>query len=203
MISLKLLVSIITALREAPSATKKIKKTIPYYVRIQRISRDIPSDKILAGPARISNLRQMLASSMKVESWQCHCIRCREVKEKYDPKEKIYLFRQNYKASGAKEIFLSFENKNRTRLYSLLRLRVSQNQSAMIREIHTYGSLVPISEKKMAPQHRGLGKKLIKEAEKITKKEFGLKKISVISGVGVRNYFRNMGYRLENTYMVK
>jgi len=39
---------------------------------------------------------------------------------------------------------------------------------------------------RLAPQHRGLGKKLIKLAEKITKKEFGLKKITAISGVGVR-----------------
>ena len=189
---------------------KSIKKKIPYYLRIQRIARDIPSEKILEGGAKISNLRQILAEISKKENWQCHCIRCREVKENYDPKEKIYLFREDYGASGGREIFLSFENKKRTKLYSLLRLRIPSQAlfpvlkgAAIIREIHTYGELVPISEIKIAPQHQGLGKKLIKEAEKITKKEFNLNKIAVIAGVGVRGYFRSLGYNLKDTYMIK
>jgi len=53
------------------------------------------------------------------------------------------------------------------------------------------------------PQHTGLGKKIIAEAEKIANKEFGCEKIAVISGIGVRNYYRKFGYRLNNTYMVK
>jgi elongator complex protein 3 len=75
--------------------------------------------------------------------------------------------------------------------------------SAIIREIQTLGEMVPVGIKKIAPQHRGLGKKLVKEAEKITKKEFGLKKIAVISGVGVRDYWRKLGYKLKETYMLK
>ncbi len=183
--------------------TKKIKQKVPYYARIQRISRDIPSKLIIAGPAKISNLRQILIQKMKKEGWRCECIRCREIREKYNHKEKIFLFRQDYQSSGNKEIFLSFENKKRTKLFSLLRLRIVSQNEAIIREIHTYGALVPINKKGEAPQHRGFGKKLIKKAEKIAKKEFGLKKIKVISGIGVRNYFRNLGYRLKNTYMAK
>ena len=182
---------------------KSIKQKIPYYVRIQRITRDIPSRSIVTGPAKISNLRQILAEKMKEGGWHCKCIRCREVRENYDPKEKIYLFREDYEASRGKEIFLSFENKNRTKLYSLLRLRITSKNKAIIREVHTYGPLVPIGVKKLSPQHRGLGKKLIKEAEKITKKEFGLNKIAVISGVGVRDYFKRLGYKLRDTYMIK
>ena len=102
-----------------------------------------------------------------------------------------------------KEVFLRFENKKRTKLYSLLRLRLTSKNEAIIREIHTYGSLVSIAEKKLAPQHKGLGKKLIKEAEKITKKEFKLNEIKVIAGIGARNYFRKLGYRLKDTYMNK
>jgi elongator complex protein 3 len=181
---------------------KNIKRKIPYYVRIQRITRDIPSKSIVAGPAKISNLRQMLLETIEKENWQCHCIRCREVKNNFDQKEKAFLFRQNYEASGAKEIFLSWENKNRNKLYSLLRLRIIEN-SAIIREIHTYGQLVPVSEKQKAAQHAGLGKKLVFEAEKIAKEKFQVKKIAVISGVGVRGYFKKLGYKLENTYMVK
>lgn len=193
----------------------KIKKEIPYYVRIQRITRDIPSDKIISGPTKISNLRQVVSNSMKEKNWQCHCIRCREVKEKYNPKEKIYLFRQDYKASSGTEVFLSLETKNQKKLYSLLRLRIPKSTennhlpikvlkgAVIIREIHTYGKMVPISQKKLAPQHQGLGSKLIKEAEKIAKKEFGLNKIAVISGVGARKYFRSLGYKLRDTYMIK
>ena len=184
---------------------KKIKKKIPYYVRIQRITRDIPSQRILVGAAKISNLRQIIAREMEREGWQCRCIRCREVREKYEPKEKLYLYRQDYDASGGREIFLSFENKNRTKLYSLLRLRITSQNKATVREIHTYGQLYPLRGRValISPQHKGLGKKLIKEAEKIAKKEFGLNKIAVISGVGVRNYWKKLGYKLKDTYMIK
>ena len=57
-------------------------------------------------------------------------------------------------------------------------------------------------QEKESSQHKGLGKKLIVMAEKITK-EKGIAKVAVISGVGVRDYYRHIGYRLENTYMVK
>jgi len=182
---------------------KDIKKKIPYRVRIQRITRDIPSPRIVAGAAKISNIRQILAEKMRKGGWRCKCIRCREVKENYDPKEKFFLFRENYEASDGKEIFLSFENINRTKLYSLLRLRLTSQNQAIIREVHTYGPLIPIGVKNLSPQHRGLGKILIKEAEKIVKKEFGLNKIAVISSVGVRNYFSKLKYKLKGTYMVK
>jgi hypothetical protein len=122
-------------------------------------------------------------------------------------KEKTFLFRQDYKASRGKEIFLSFENKQRKKLYSLLRLRITSQNTAIIRELHTYGQQLPFihsfPKSIVSPQHKGLGKKLIKETEKITEKEFGINKIAVISAVGVRGYFRKLGYKLENTYMVK
>lgn len=190
----------------------KAKIKMPYWVRIARIIRDIPAQKIVAG-TKLSNLREIIQKEMKNRGLVCHCIRCREVKENYDPKEKIYLFREDYEASGGKEIFLSFENKSRTKIFSLLRLRKPAflspsifpvlKDAALLREIKTYGELVPLSEKKLAPQHRGLGKKLIQEAEHIVKKEFKLKKLAVIAGVGVRGYFRKLGYYLEDTYMVK
>ncbi len=199
---------------------KKIKKKIPRYVRIQRITRDIPSPFVMTGGAKISNLRQLIQKEMEKEGWKCKCIRCREIKSEYSPKEKIKLFREDYEASEGKEIFLSFENKERGKLYSLLRLRIPSSASksvencsrpifpvlegaAIIREVQTFGAVVPIGAKKIAPQHRGLGKKLLKEAEKISKKEFNLNKIAVISGVGAREYFRKLGYRLKDGYMFK
>jgi len=178
---------------------------IPPYVRIQRLIRDVPESEIVAGP-NISNLRQLLKTN-------CQCIRCREVKTNFDPKEKIILDRIDYVASGGKEIFLQFVSSDKQKLLALLRLRIpgeknhfipTLQNSALIREVHTYGQLVKIDKKdKKLTQHQGLGKKLIKEAEKIAKKEFNLDKISVISGVGVRGYYRKLGYRLQKTYMLK
>ena len=111
------------------------------------------------------------------------------------------MFRENYLAQSQNEIFLSFEDNKRNHLYSVLRLRITPNM-AIIREVHTYGESKKIKEKGEV-QHKGFGKALISEAEKITKQEFNINKIYVISGVGVRDYYRKLGYRLENYYMVK
>ncbi len=186
----------------------KVKKSIPVYCRIQRLVRDIPARQILSGPAKISNLRQLLQKKVK-----CSCIRCREVKANYNPQEKLFLFKKEYEASKGKEIFLSYENKNQEKLYSLLRLRIPFEKNhfipvlkntALIREVHTFGKVNPLIEKnyKLSSQHKGLGKKLIKEAEKIAK-NYGFEKIAVISGVGVRGYYKKLGYQLEQTYMIK
>lgn len=188
----------------------KVKKNIiPSYVRIARLVRDVPSTSIVAGPT-VSNLRQLIKKKSS-----CSCIRCREVGTSYAIKEKIVLARINYEASEGKEIFLQYVSPNKKKLFALLRLRIPKNNnpdnfipalrnSAIIRELHTYGKLARINkQEKNSPQHIGLGKKLIQEAEKISKKEFNLKKIVVISGIGVREYYRKLGYKIENTYMVK
>lgn len=188
----------------------EIKKEIPFWCRIQRIIRDIPSKDIIAGGVKISNLREVVQKRMKEKGLKCKCIRCREIREDYDPNEKIYFFREDYLASGAKEIFLSFEDKKREKLYALLRLRIPFNyilpvlkDAAIIREVHTYGQMTPVDEKSLSAQHKGLGKKLIKEAEKIAKKEFKINEVAVISGIGVRSYWRKLGYKLKDTYMTK
>lgn len=174
------------------------KDIIPPYVRIARLVRDVPATSIVAGPIA-SNLRQLIEKESA-----CRCIRCREVGADYAIQEKIILDRIDYPASDGKEIFLQYISPKINKLFALLRLRITSTHSAIIREVHTYGKLAKINKKdKTSPQHIGLGKKLISEAEKIAKKEFGLNKIVVISGVGVREYYRNLGYKLEKTYMVK
>ncbi|HBO16728.1 MAG: Histone acetyltransferase, ELP3 family [Candidatus Moranbacteria bacterium GW2011_GWE2_35_2-] len=194
-------------------------KIIPPYVRIARLVRDVPTPSIEAGPI-ISNMRQIVAKKAA-----CRCIRCREVRADYDIKENIILDRIDYGASDGKEIFLQFVSEDKNKLFALLRLRLPYNNleiettketnrlykllpalenSAIIREVHTYGKLAQINQHdKSSPQHIGLGKKLIQEAEKIARKEFGAKKIAIISGIGVRGYYRKQNYRLQNTYMVK
>lgn len=192
------------------------KKSIPYYVRITRLIRDIPSSSIVAGNT-ITNLRQELEAKGKREGWKCKCIRCREVRSGAMAEEKdIKLFRQDYEASDGREIFLTFEDKERGHLYSLLRLRINSEDAraghclpelkgaAIIREIHTYGKLVQVEKRDaQSPQHIGLGRRLLSEAERIAREEFGAKKIAVISGVGVRDYYRKNGYKLAGTYMAK
>ncbi|MDO9579711.1 MAG: tRNA uridine(34) 5-carboxymethylaminomethyl modification radical SAM/GNAT enzyme Elp3 [Bacteroidales bacterium] len=208
----------------------KMKSSVPPYVRINRVVRDIPSWQIQAG-SRISNMRQYLKTKMKEEGLECQCIRCREIKSSQFKLKDLKLKRQEYIASNGQEIFLSFEglhidqkSNNRNlpphlcigsggKLAAFLRLRLPSsekkeqpsvlNGNPIIREIHTYGQLVSLKQKNnQAAQHFGLGKKLIQEAEKISKKA-GYKKIAVIAGIGVRPYYRKLGYRLKETYMMK
>jgi len=215
-----------------------IKRIIPPFVRIQRIIRDIPAGDIVAG-SKTSNLRQLINNSGKA---QCQCIRCRETRRPLLPEDKIKLFRQDYQASGGREIFLSFASPDQKKLYALLRLRIPKyllpeqamhlrgaskgikmafdyaasplrsgdntlpilRNAALIRELHTYGQLVPIGDKSdKKAQHMGLGKQLMLEAERIVKKETSLKKIAVISGIGAREYYKKLGYRLMEEYMIK
>jgi len=184
---------------------KKMQKDIPYYVRVQRVIRDIPAQYIESG-SKVSNLRQLLESDGKNV---CRCIRCREIKGE-KPKGKITFFCEKYQANDGDEYFLSFESKDRGQLYALLRLRLTPKtdlpvlkNAALVREIHTYGPQLSLgSQNKKASQHQGLGKKLLAEAEKISKKN-GFKKIAVISGIGVRDYYRKLGYKLQDEYMVK
>lgn len=189
-----------------------IKKVIPPYVRISRLIRDIPEESIVAGN-KITNLRQLIDNHSQKEGWRCQCIRCREIRDKNQESRimnqesgrgavpaPLKLNRIDYKASDGKEIFLELID-NDYRLHAMLRLRLSD--SAVIREVHTYGEAVDVGEiGDDAKQHKGLGKRLILEAEKIAK-DAGYKKIFVISGIGVRGYYKKLGYKLEDTYMVK
>lgn len=74
----------------------------------------------------------------------------------------------------------------------------------MVRELHVYGSVVPIHSRDPSKfQHQGYGTMLMEEAARITLEEHGNKKLAVISGVGTRNYYSKLGYHLEGTYMVR
>jgi elongator complex protein 3 len=188
-----------------------IKTLVPEYVRIPRVMRDIPSKFIVAGCKDLA-LRSALKKRMEQIGVQCNCIRCREYGHRLRDGWRIsepYLKRRDYEASGGKETFLSFEDEGET-LFGLLRMRIGPlaaggGDLAMVRELHVFGSEVPLGEQQAgAAQHRGLGGELLKEAEKIARDEFKVRKIAILSGVGARNYFRSeCGYQLEGAYMVK
>jgi len=163
--------------KQLQSLIIKCKEIIPTYVRIIRLIRDIPGESIIAGNL-ITNLRQI----MKDRGVKCSCIRCREIKDKkYKPSD-LKLDIQEYNSSGGKEFFISYISKDNNNfeknLFAFLRLRLNNSEnstseflknSAVIRELHVYGELVSVGNKKNV-QHSGLGQRLIKEAEKIAQK---------------------------------
>jgi len=175
----------------------KCKTIVPSYVRIIRLIRDIPAESIVAGN-KITNLRQIL----KQRGVVCNCIRCREPKEEMSKDYQINVI--SYWAAGGIEYFISIDSLDKKTLYGFCRLRLDKTSpiaSAIIRELHVYGELVPIGSE-IKVQHRGLGKILMKKAEELSK-EKEVDKIAVISGVGVRGYYRKLGYKLQNSYLVK
>jgi elongator complex protein 3 len=175
----------------------KCKAAVPEYVRIIRLIRDIPGESIVAGN-KITNLRQV----MQQRGVKCNCIRCREVKDGHIISPKINII--EYPSSSGREFFLSADSADHKTLYGFCRLRLDVNSPiapAIIRELHVYGKLVSVGGDKKV-QHSGLGKQLLASAESIVKAN-KLAKIAVISGVGVRGYYKKFGYKLKNTYLFK
>ncbi|MFC1865256.1 elongator complex protein 3 [Chloroflexota bacterium] len=192
-----------------------IKAVVPQYVRISRVLRDIPAKFIVAGLK--DSLREMLKHKLEEQGKSCKCIRCREYGHRLKDgwhTGKPELTRFDYNASEGKEVFLSFEDKNNT-LFGLLRLRIQQKPSTrpgqtnghpvIIRELHVYGPEVALGGREEAAiQHRGLGRLLLQEAERIAVEEFDATNIAILSGVGAREYYRSdPGYSLKAGYMVK
>jgi len=188
---------------DAADIVVEVKKFVPKWCRIMRIQRDIPGNVIEAGPS-VSNLRQLIEHRVK-----CRCIRCREPRDKPVDWSAVKLLREDYDASGGKEVFLSFEDTKNDLLLGFCRLRIVPEShrseipmnSAGIRELHVYGQAVPLGEAGDV-QHKGLGKQLVAEAERIAK-EFGCKKMVVISGVGAKEYYFKLGYKPDGVYVSK
>lgn len=192
----------------------KMKREVPPWIRIQRIERDIPAKLIEAGIKK-SNLRQLVKKEMEKNGWQCQCIRCREVghrgyKDKIYP-DKIEETTCEYQASKGKEIFISLEDKKNNLIIGYCRLRIPftphrpefTHHSAIIRELKIHGDVVGIGKKPNGEyQHRGFGEQLVKKAE-IISREYDIKKLLVLSGIGVKNYYYNLGYTDDGIYVSK
>ncbi len=192
----------------------RAKRYFPEWVRVQRIQRDIPVNKAIGLDK--GNIRQLVHERLKELGYSCRCIRCREVGHKLrnvKVDEKILrgaeLVVREYRASKGREFFISFELPDYDALIGFIRLRFPYKpfikeieDCALIRELHVYGRAVPIGERdESAFQHKGFGERLLREAEEIAKEEYD--RIAVISGVGVREYYRRFGYRKRFEYMVK
>ncbi len=180
---------------------------IPEYCRIMRVQRDIPTYATTSGVDK-TNLRQYVDILAKKENVQSKDIRAREIgleKLEGEPELKIL----EYDANSGKEYFISMELQNK--ILGFVRLRFPPRSlhsaitlnSALIRELHVYGQAVTIGQTdSLKTQHKGYGKRLMAKAEEIAITQ-GKDKMIVISGVGVRDYYRKLGYELEGPYMVK
>lgn len=196
-----------------------IKSITPHFTRIQRVQRDIPAYLIVDG-VRYGNLRELAQKKLKEWRKKCHCIRCREVGHQTNQndlswidKEKEYFFFE-YPASEGKEHFISYETSDRQTLFGFLRLREPSSHAFMkealdppatlIRELHVYGKVVGIGKfpRDLDWQHRGIGQRMISFAEEISIDK-GYQKILVTSGLGVRDYYRKLGFHQDGPYLSK
>ena len=189
------------------------KKMFPW-IRLNRVIRDIPNQHIKGGN-NVVNLRQKILEEMKSNGLSCDCIRCREVGLNNWSNRKVkeaQLFIRKYNASDGEEYFISYESSDNKILYGFIRLRINIRKSktefeilqntALIRELHVYGQLIPTCDNNKDTQHIGFGRKLIKEAEEIAYCN-GYTKIAIIAGIGTRNYYRKFNYKCEDTFMIK
>ena len=207
-----------------------VKPTIPPYTRVNRLFRDIPAHHIRAG-VTASNLREVVHAELVRRGTHCGCIRCREIKRQQVQEEDLTLRTHTYDTDLTTEIFLSFETQDAVNdapisqspnlpispqsIAAFLRLSFPKSAdagsrafldeirgTAMIREVHVYGPALAIgADKPGAPQHVGLGSRLILEAKRISR-EAGFPAISVIAATGTQGYYAERGFERVGLYMV-
>jgi len=203
---------------KASSLIATIKSFVPEWVRIQRIQRDIPAQYIDAGVKK-SNLRQLINKEMQKKNLECRCIRCREVGHrsiKQDIRvnhEDISFNCSYYNASDGEEIFISLVEQKNDALIAYLRLRDVNNSHRfelyrqpcmIIRELKVLGRELAFGQRtKKGLQHKGYGKELINEAERICAEEFDKKHLFILSGIGVKDYYRRLGFKDNGFYLYK
>lgn len=204
---------------------------VPPWTRVYRVQRDIPMPLVTSGVEH-GNIRELALARMADYGTKCRDVRTREVgiQEIHNKVvvDQVELIRRDYTANGGWETFLSYEDVQQDILIGLLRLRKCspghtfrpelrlseeaagrnafgvQRGVSIVRELHVYGSVVPVSSKDPTKfQHQGYGTLLMEEAERIAREEHNSAKLSVISGVGTRNYYRKLGYELDGPFMSK
>jgi len=204
---------------EATALIARVKESIPPWMRIMRVQREIPARLILAGPNK-GNLRERALAKLAERGKRCRCIRCREVghrriKDDVEPTpEEVKLVRTCYESSWGTEVFLSEEDLTTDTLVAYLRLRIpspsahrieiGSEASSIVRELRVCGPVVPIGERDPKSwQHRGYGGSLLREAERLSKEEYDIRKILVLSALGTKEYYARAGYAYDGSYMSK
>jgi elongator complex protein 3 len=204
---------------EAANLIAEVKKTLPAWVRVMRVQRDIPAGMIAAGVDK-SNLRQIVQQKMARHGDKCACIRCREVGHREIGEnvtadlDKIQIVTTSYQASEGEEILISAEDPENNVLIGYLRLRIPSSKahrpeiaalpSAIVRELHVYGPLVPVDKHSArAWQHKGYGSILLSEAERVAREFYDSKKLLVISALGTKQYYMRFAYERDGVYVSK
>ena len=207
-------------------------KYFPRYVRVMRVQRDIPTTEINEG-IQNSNLREYVDIEMKKQKIISKDIRAREIgfREIEGVKPGTFEIKvEKFESSRGTDIFIDASDENDT-MIGFIRLRFPSvyglrdeitKGTALIRELHVYGQTIPVEQRDAelqryrdtelcgaealkptgSVQHKGWGRKLLEKAENIAK-ENGYTKMCIISGVGVREYYKKFGYKLEGVYMTK
>lgn len=195
------------------------KATIPPFCRVSRVFRDIPADDIVAG-SKSSNLRQRIHRYMAQHGQTCHCIRCREIRGAEVSGEEMRLVVHAYNTDVSHEQFLSYETPAGM-LAGFLRLLLPRLEggrrpeateiwdvlpeiagAAMIRELHVYGPALGLGKDSLGEaQHTGLGRRLLDEAKQRAHAA-GFERLAVISAIGTRRYYENLGFERSGLYMI-
>ncbi len=172
----------------------------PPYCRLSRVIRDIPGENILAG-SRVTNFRAVAEEEMKRRGALARDIRAREIRGSEVSADAVHLDVLSYRTSSGQESFLSYVTED-DRLAGFLRLALPDSpsfieelgDSAVVREVHVYGSALSIGVREEGKaQHAGLGRKLLLEAASEARSK-GFARLSVISSVGTREYYRRQGF---------
>ena len=201
----------------------------PPWTRISRMIRDISATDILVGNKK-TNLRQVVEAAVDATGEEVAEIRSREISVEGAAVEDLALETIAYQTATTEERFLEWitpENKiagfcrlslptalprdtanesspppikseqSEARGSSLA--SPSAPQEAMIREVHVYGKVAALHRTGEGTQHLGLGRALVEEAcAQAT--AAGYTAINVISAVGTRVYYRNLGFKDAGLY---
>ena len=184
----------------------KMKSMMFPWIRLNRIVRDIPSDYVPTLDYR-SDMRNELGDILAKDGLRCRCIRCREVKTQSIDITTTKIITRKYEASKGTEYFISKEGPDSV-LLGFVRLRITDHVAtevfpelegcALVRELHVYGVLQSVNGGKgtrdAAVQHKGIGKELMMEAERIARYH-NRSRLVVIAGEGTRGYYAKLGYK--------
>ena len=186
----------------------------PAFTRVSRMIRDISAVDIVAGSKK-TNLRQMVEASDALRDGTVREIRFREIAGDEVDLGELTLEEVAYETTNTDERFLQWVTP-RGRIAGFLRLSLPHGDyvtaragdlpdelgCAMIREVHVYGQVANLHRADGSAQHLGLGRRLVERACDIAR-EAGYGHVNVISSVGTRDYYRNLGFSDGKLYQTR
>ncbi len=197
-----------------------VKPTIPPWVRVNRLFRDIPAHHIQAG-VTAGNLRQVVQAELARRGTRCGCLRCREVRQQRLDAATLALRTHSYRTDPNDERFLEFvtgpgaaptaTDPGLTAAYLRLSLPRAAGPHqigeiaghAMVRELHVYGPALGFGAGgRGEPQHAGLGERLLQEAAEQAAAA-GFTQLSVIAATGTKQYYAARGFVAGELYMTR